>query len=72
MCHCRNLKKVGRALVALTMICGPCTDGDSFFTNKTTLSSMSLANTGIPSLDSLLMYYVPAPVVNLCPSVSTL
>ena len=51
-----ELENVGKAWLALAIIPGPCTNGDGFSTVKMTLSSLSLANTGIPSLDSLLLY----------------
>ena len=42
---------VGKAWVALAMVCGPCTDSVGFSTIKLMLSSLSIANTGIPPLD---------------------
>ena len=48
-----ELENVCRARVALVMMPGPCTYGDGFYATKMTLSSLSLAKTGIPSLDSL-------------------
>ena len=52
----QELKNVGMAWVALAMMHGLCTDDDGFSTIKITLSSLSLAKTGIPSLDSWLLY----------------
>ena len=49
-----DLEKIGRAwVVALTMKPGPCMDGEGLSTTNMTLSLLSLANTGIPSLASL-------------------
>ena len=49
-------ENVGGAWVAHAMMCGPCMDSDNFSAIKMTLSSLSLANTGIPLLDSLSLY----------------
>ena len=51
-----ELEKVGRAMVAaLAIMCGPCMDGEGLSATNMTLSSLSLANMGIPSLASLLL-----------------
>ena len=52
----QELENVGRDWVALMMMHGPCTNGDGFSAIKITLSSLSLANIGIPSLDLLSLY----------------
>ena len=53
-----ELEKVGRAWVAaLVMMPGPCTDGEGLSTTNVTLSSLSLANTEIPSLASLWLFH---------------
>ena len=44
-----EVKNVGRALEALTMMQSPSIDGDGFPAIKITLSSLSLTNTGIIS-----------------------
>ena len=47
------------------MMPGPCTDGEGLSTTNMTLSSLSLANTGIPSLATLKLFHC-----SLCESVS--
>ena len=49
-----ELEKVDRAWVAVLVIMpGPCMDEEGLSATNMTLSSLSLANTGIPSLASL-------------------
>ena len=51
-----ELEKVGRAwVVALATMWGWCMDGKGFSITNPKLSSLSLANTGIPSLASMLL-----------------
>ena len=62
-----ELEKVGRAWVAPVLMHGPCMDGDGFVTTKMTFSSLSLANAGILSLDSMTRYQCSC---SCCESVS--
>ena len=66
-----EVENVGRAWVALWMMHGPCMAGDGLSIIKMTVSSLSLINTGNPSLDALLLYQSSTLVVNHCPMVST-
>ena len=51
-----EIEKVGRAWVAaLAMMSGCSMDGEGLLATNMTFSSLSLANTGIPSLASLLL-----------------
>ena len=52
-----EVENVGMVWVALGMMNGPCTAGDVLSAIKMTLSSLSLTNTGIPSLNSLSLYW---------------
>ena len=51
-----EVENVGRAWVVIGMMHGPCIAGDGLSTIKMTLSSLSLAKTGIPSLNPLSLY----------------
>ena len=52
----QEVENVGSAWEALAMMHGSSMDGDGFSAIKMTLSSLSFANTGIASLDSLSLY----------------
>ena len=52
----QEVENVGRTWVALVMMCSLWMHGDGFSATKMTFSSLSLAKTGIPSLDPLLLY----------------